>query len=158
MVAQAFQKLVLQWRPELDAAVPVNVFDDLSARGLDGWLDAARSVPAAADTPDDSDLAWEDVVARHIALLAAYPALSEAYASTPNALELYGLPMSIKDYGGLLSLRLQRAVLQVWTVDAGAGSAPVERVVVANGGDMAKEAGLWTPDASAPSPLPEGTP
>lgn len=42
---QAFQKLVLQWRPVVGQAWPVNVFDELSYRGFNGVLFAARQTP-----------------------------------------------------------------------------------------------------------------
>ncbi len=147
---QAFQKLALQWRPELQAAVPVNVFDDLNQRGVDGWLDTFRQVPQAADTSEDSGLAWDAVQARHLANLDPYPALLAAYLNDPNWLEDYGLPLSVKQYGPVVGARLQRATLQLWTVDvpwAAAGT-----VVVGNGGDLAKEAGLWPIDALLPQP------
>ncbi|MCL4370071.1 MAG: hypothetical protein M1380_04095, partial [Chloroflexi bacterium] len=40
-VTQAFQKLALQWRPDLVQAVPVNVLDDLHVHGADSWLNTA---------------------------------------------------------------------------------------------------------------------
>ena len=54
----------------------------------------------------------------------------------------------VADYGSVVSVRLQRATLQLWKSDtpwASAGS-----VVVGNGGDLAKEAGLWPVDAMTP--------
>jgi hypothetical protein len=58
------------------------------------------------------------------------------------------LPLSVKDYGPLVAVRLQRATLQLWKIDtpwAAAGS-----VVVGDGADVAKEAGLWPIEAIAP--------
>jgi hypothetical protein len=144
-MTQAFQRLALQWRPDLNQAVPVNVFDDLNQHGADPWLDAMRQVPPAADTSADTGLAFQDVVDRHVALLDDYPDLANFYNATPDALDLYGLPLAVKQYGPLVSVRLQRATLQLWTVDtafAQAGS-----VVVGNGSDIAKEVGLWPPAA-----------
>ena len=65
-LTQAFQKMVLQWRPELNASVPVNVLDDMSVRGVDGFIDAFRQVPAPADTGADAGLPWDKVVERHV--------------------------------------------------------------------------------------------
>ncbi len=147
-VTQAFQKFALQWRPELVQTVPVNVFDDLHMQGADSWLDTFEQVPPAADTGADTNLPWDQVVARHVAILDPYPALRNAYLADPNWLESYGLPVSVKDYGPMVTARLQRATLQLWKVDmpwAAAGT-----VVVGNGGDLAKEAGLWPADAVTP--------
>jgi hypothetical protein len=151
-LTQAFQRLVLQWRPELAEAVPLNVLDDLSQRGTDPWLERTRQVPMSPAGLEDLGLPWDEVVARHLAVLEPYPALLEAYVNTPDALEAYGLPLSIKEYGTFVSVRLQRATLQLWLVDqpwAAAGT-----VVVGNAGDLAKEAGLWPLSALAPEPRP----
>lgn len=43
-VTQAFQKLALQWRPDLVQAVPVNVLDDLHVHGSDSWLNTAQRI------------------------------------------------------------------------------------------------------------------
>jgi hypothetical protein len=148
-LTQAFQKLVLQWRPELGRAVPLNTFDDLNQRGSDGWLDVYRQVPPAADTSADVGLPFDQVVARHTAMLDAYPPLRDFYTADDNRLEDYGLPLAVKDYGTFVAVRLQRAAFQLWKVDvpwAAAGT-----VVVANGGDLAKEAGLIDPAAVVPA-------
>ncbi len=60
-LTQAFQKLVLQWRPDLGQAVPVNVLDDLNQQGADAWLDGSRQVPPAAGTSSDRDVDWAAV-------------------------------------------------------------------------------------------------
>jgi hypothetical protein len=149
-LTQAFQKLVLQWRPELGRVVPVNVFDELNQRGSDPWLATNRQTPYALDTSADVGLAWDQVVARHVALLDAYPALRAVFDASPDAVERLGLPLAVQDYGALVTVRLQRATLQQWETDtpwAAAGT-----VVVGNGGDVAREAGLWPADATLPSP------
>ena len=147
-LTQAFQKQSLQWRPELLMAVPVNMFDDLNQQGADAWLDSMRQTPPAADTSADAGLTFEQVVARHINLLDPYPPLRDFYLAQPAAIDQYGLPLAVKDYGSLVAVRLQRATLQLWKQDtpwAAAGS-----VVVGNGGDIGKEAGLWPVEAIAP--------
>ncbi|MBI4493660.1 MAG: hypothetical protein HY690_12790, partial [Chloroflexi bacterium] len=121
---------------------------DLNRQGADGWLEAFRQVPRAADTSGDAGLDWEAVVARHVELLDPYPALREYYLSDPDWLETYGLPLAVEQYGPVVGVRLQRATLQLWleTVPwAQAGT-----VVVGNGGDLAKEAGLWPLEAVTP--------
>ncbi|HEY8742845.1 MAG TPA: hypothetical protein VIU62_07095, partial [Chloroflexota bacterium] len=93
-------------------------------------------------------LDWESAVARHLAMLDAYPGLRDYYAARPDAVDGLGLPAGIDTYGPLVSVRLQRATLQLWLVDtpwAAAGT-----VVVGNAGDLAKQAGLWPLDAVAP--------
>jgi hypothetical protein len=90
------------------------------------------------------------VVSRHEALLDGYPALRAFYDTDPDRLDHYGLPLSVADYGPLVSVRLQRATIQLWTVDvpwAAAGT-----VVLGNSGDLAKEVGLWSSDALIPRP------
>ncbi len=75
------------------------------------------------------------------------PALRQFYDGDPSAIDAYGLPLSVKDYGPFVAVRLQRAVLQYWkdaTPWAAAG-----QVVLGNGGDLAKEAGMWPTEAVA---------
>jgi len=151
-LTQAFQKLALQWRPDLGVALPVNVLDDLNARGTDEWLDQARQVPLAADTSGDIGLAFDAVVSRHIGLLDAHPELSAFYQNTPDYLTVHGLPLAVKDYGAFVAVRMQRSVLQRWRVDTAWAAAG--QVVVGNGSDIAKEAGLWSSTGLAPSPAP----
>src|SRR5205823_151505 len=47
-LTQVFQKLALQWRPDLGEAVPINVFDELDP-AANSWLDTRRQVPLALD-------------------------------------------------------------------------------------------------------------
>jgi hypothetical protein len=148
-LTQAFQKMALQWRPESKTAVPVNILDDLHQKGADGFLDVFKQVPAPASTIADAGLSWNEVVARHVSMLDDYPAMKDFYLSDPNWLETYGLPVSVSAYGPMVTARLQRGMLQLWTVDmpwAKAGT-----VVVGNGGDLAKEAGLWPIEAGVPT-------
>jgi hypothetical protein len=148
-VTQAFQKLALQWQPDQGQAVPINFFDDLSARGSDAWLEQARQIPPAANTTSDAGMPFDDVAARHRALVDNYPALRQFYDANPEALAMYGLPVSVRDYGRLVSVRLQGGFLQLWTADVAWAAAGT--VVVANGGDVAKEAGLWPSVSVVPS-------
>jgi hypothetical protein len=145
--AQAFQKMILQWRPEAGTAVPVNVFDELSAAGKDGWLQEAKIVPPSQDWSSDRGLSWEETIQNHLALLEQNPAIKAAYWSMVDPITVFGLPMGYAEYGEVVVLRTQRAVFQQWKVDmpwAGAG-----QVVIANGGDVAKEAGLLPQDSNA---------
>ena len=106
--------------------------------------------PRPLDTAPDAGLAWEQVVARHLALLdKAPPALKQRFLADAQWLDHYGLPVSAQEYSNSVVVRAQRATLQYWKEAvpwAAKGS-----VSVANGGDLAKEAGLFpwlavTPD------------
>jgi hypothetical protein len=150
-LTQAFQKAALQWRPDLDTGVPVNIFDSLTP-AMDSWLDAYRQVPRSPDWSGDADQPWDEVMASHEALLDAYPPLHDQYFSVPDPVETYGLPLSVRQYDSMVVVRTQRATLQLWTVDtpwAAAGT-----VVVGNAGDLAKEGGLWPLDAIVPQVPP----
>ena len=74
------------------------------------------------------------------------------FLSDPDWLNHYGLPQSYGDFGNVFVIRAQRAVFQHWKVDvpwARAGD-----VTIANGGDVAKEAGLIPKDATTPEEPP----
>jgi hypothetical protein len=158
LTTQVFQKTALQWHAELGQAVPLDIFASLSSRGNDGWLDQHRQIPPPADQSVDVGLAPDQVAARHLQMLDAYPALHTMYASDSLAPTLYGLPLAVKDYGQFVTVRFDRAVVRLWTTDvpwAAAGSASVD-----SAGDLAKSVGLW-PDAAmvpAPPPVAETTP
>jgi hypothetical protein len=147
-LTQAFQRLALQWRPELGQTVPVNVLEELSARGSDSWLDKVHQVPLPNDTSADIGQDFEAVVARHVMLLDAFPAIQEAYLADEDSLTRLGLPLAAKNYGPFSAVRFQRGVLQLWqtsTSFAAAGS-----ILSANSGDLAKDAGLWPAEATVP--------
>jgi hypothetical protein len=101
----------MQWRPELGAAVPVNVL------GVDAWLDGNRQVPPAESTSADEGLSTDEVIERHVAMLDAYPELRAFYLGIENWLEVCGLPLAVKDYGAFVAVRLQRGTLQLWKQD-----------------------------------------
>lgn len=148
-VVQAFQKAILQWHPDTGQATFVNVLDRLHAAGDDGWLADQRMTPPPDDTSADTGLSWDQVVARHEAVLQANSALQSAYFAVDDPVGRYGLPVSqVVDEGPALVVRCQRAVLQLWKTSepwAAAG-----QVTVANGGDLAKQAGLIPADAAQP--------
>ena len=52
-LTQVFQRLALQWRPELGQVVPINVFDELNQHGSDAWLASANQVPAVTGSTSD---------------------------------------------------------------------------------------------------------
>ena len=150
---QAFQKAVLQWRPESKSFAFLNTFDVLHDRGRDDWLSVYRQTPPPADTSADSGLAWDRVVARHLAMLDKLPQpLKDAFPADPDWIDHYGLPVSTLETPNSVVVRAQRAALQYWKVAvpwASAGS-----VTVANGGDLAKEAGVFPWLAVTPENAP----
>jgi hypothetical protein len=146
-VTQAFQKLVLQWRPEVNQAWPVNVFDDLSRAGHDTTLLERRQTPRPlAGDFDAPGASWQQVVANRQALLNDYPALRQRYFSASDPLAVFGLPTSrVEDMGNHYAIRTQRAVFQQWK--EAVPWAAAGQVTIANGGDIAKELG-WLPAAA----------
>jgi hypothetical protein len=155
-VTQVTQKAILQWRPESGTVEFLNVFDDLSKAGKDSWLSTARSVPPPVAANFDAGLSADQVVSHRRALLTARPALASRYASTSDALDLFGLPTSpVVDEGPMYVIRLQRAVLQEWKVNE--PWAKIGEVTVANGGDVGKDAGVFPERAVLPEAPPEGT-
>jgi hypothetical protein len=147
---QGFQKTVLQWHPDQRSFAFLNTFDVLHDRGRDDWLEVYRQTPRPQDTAPDAGLTWERVVARHMALLDSVPApLKQRFLADPQWLDHFGLPVSTQEFSNSVVVRAQRATLQYWKEAvpwAAKGS-----VSVANGGDLAKEAGLFpwlavTPD------------
>lgn len=140
-VHQAFQKAILQWRPDQGRTVLTNVLDDLHRAGKDDWLLNFRQTPKQLPPEFDRAQAWEEVVKARQALLDVDPAIKQRYFSVSDPITFFGLPTSkVEDMGNHLAVRLQRAVIQKWKVDvpwANAGE-----TTVANAGDLAREAGL----------------
>jgi cellulase (glycosyl hydrolase family 5) len=150
---QAFQKAVLQWRPDSKSFAFLNTLDVLHDRGRDDWLSVYRQTPPPADTSADGGLSWDRVVARHVAMLDKVPPpLKDAFLSDADWIDHYGLPVSTLETQNSVVVRAQRAALQYWKVAvpwAAAGS-----VTVANGGDLAKEAGVFPWLAVTPENAP----
>ena len=150
--SQAFQKMVFQWRAGEGRVYAVNVIDLLHERGCDNWLRTARATPGSADWTSDTGKPWDEVVAAHQALLTD-PDLRAAYFAVSDPVTIYGLPMApVQNLENVLVLRAQRGILQKWLLDT--PWAKAGQVMVANSGDLAKEAGLLPADALVPQPLP----
>jgi hypothetical protein len=113
---QAFQKAVLQWRPDQGNQFWfLNTFDALHDRGRDDWLEVYRQTPRPFDTAPDSGLAWDKVVARHLALLDKVPApLKARFLADPAWIDHYGLPVATREYPNSVVVRAQRATFQYW--------------------------------------------
>ncbi|MBV9329073.1 MAG: cellulase family glycosylhydrolase [Chloroflexi bacterium] len=152
-VVQAFQKSVLQWRPDQKSFAFLNTFDVMHDRGLDNWLAVYRQTPPPLDTAADKGLPFPGVMARHVALLDAVPpALKSAFLADPDWLDHYGLPVATQEDQTSVVVRAQRAALQYWKV--GVPWAAQGTVTVANGGDLAKEAGVFPWPAVTPENAP----
>jgi hypothetical protein len=152
-VVQAFQKAVLQWHPESKSFAFLNTFDVLHDRGRDDWLEVSRQTPRPLDNAPDAGLSWDKIVARHVALLdKAPPPLKERFLADPQWLDHYGLPVAVQEWSNSVVVRAQRATLQYWKEAvpwAAKGS-----VSVANGGDLAKESGIFPWLAVTPENAP----
>jgi len=139
---QAFQKAILQWRPEHGRVAFVNVLDRLSEAGRDDWLLVHRMTPRPTDPSPDTGLSWADVVARRIAFLDVDARLRARYFSVADHIDRYGLPVATAQTEHAIVVRCQRAVLQLWKVDV--PWARAGEITIANAGDLAREAGLLT--------------
>ena len=153
---QAMQKAVVQWRPDTKSVAFVNVMDRMHDLGKDGWLLAYRQTPYPFDTSPDTGLSWNDVVARHLALLDTSQPIKQRFLADPAWLEHFGLPVSYADEGNSFVVRTQRAVFQYWKEDV--PWAKKGDVTVANAGDLAKEAGAFPALAVTPETAPAGGP
>jgi hypothetical protein len=148
---QVFQRVVFQWRPEQNAVAFVNVFDRLHDLGKDDVLRTAKQIPPPRAF-DDAGRSFDQVVANHLAVLEASPAIkAKYYAVVGDPVQANGLPVSdAVDMGNVVVLRAQRVVFQQWKQDV--PWARAGEVTVALGGDIAKELGVL-PDAAALQPV-----
>jgi hypothetical protein len=135
-VTQAFQNGALQWQPDLGQSGLLNILDELHAHGSDGWLEVARQIPPPPADGQPADAS----------ILAPFPGMLALYEADPD---LYGLPMSVRDYGAVGSARFQRSTMYVWQQDRPPATAGT--VISGASGDLAKAAGLWPLDAATPA-------
>jgi hypothetical protein len=78
--------------------------------------------------------------------------LKEQFLADAQWMDHYGLPVGVQEFSTSVVVRAQRATLQYWKVAvpwAAKGS-----VSIANGGDLAKEAGLFPWLAVTPENAP----
>ena len=150
---QVMQKGVLQWRPDLGRAWLTNVFDEMTEAGKNDWLLSKRSTPKPFDPSIDGGKPWPEIISIRLGLLAASPSIKGRFAKASDPLTFFGLPTSrVEDMGNHFAIRLQRAVIQVWKVDV--PWAKAGETTVANGGDVAKEAGLFPAEPLMPQRSP----
>jgi hypothetical protein len=154
-ITQAFQKAVFQWRPDQgNTVVFANIIDAIGDAGKDGWLDVVRSTPNRLPTSFDADAtSFQDIIRKRQALLDENPAIKQRYFSVPDPISLYGLPTSrVVDRGNHFVVRFQRAIMQHYKEDV--PWARRGQVLVANGGDLAKESGIFPKEALTPTDPP----
>jgi hypothetical protein len=150
-ITQAFQKLILQWQPDVGQAWGTNLFDELSNAGLDQYLLNAYNIPPTIpsheiEPPNGS---WPEIVNARQRLLYSNPPIYLRYFSAPNPLTLFGLPTSrLEDMGDYVAIRTQRVVFQQWKESG--PSAQRGEVTIPNGGIIAKELGWLPVDALLP--------
>lgn len=148
-VSQAFQKGIMQWRPDTRTVALVNIFDDLHHAGYDETLFDNYQTPMPLPDNWDGDRTFGEVIQRRQALLAPRPALQRAYFSVGDPLTFFGLPTSeVQDMGNHYAIRLQRAVLQEWKEPV--PWARAGEVTVSNGGEISWALGLLPSDSELP--------
>lgn len=155
---QATQRVLMQWRPELNTVVFVNVFDTLHDLGDDAQLLQSKQVPVQLD--DNGGYAtWDTIETYRLSWLNANPAIKNFYfSSIADPVTMYGLPTSHIDTSNSSFdiIRLQRIVIQYWKINV-PGVATPGMITVGLGGDIAKTAGLVPVSAGLPVPPPLGT-
>jgi len=160
-VTQAFQKAIMQWRPDTNSVALVNIFDDLHNGGFDQTLLERYQTPNQLPAGWDGSGTFSQIVQKRQGLLDERPALRAAYFASDEPLTFFGLPTSlVEDMDSHYAIRLQRAVLQEWKIEV--PWAKAGEVTIANGGDIAKTLGglpaeALTPEASAEAPPPAPT-
>ncbi|MCY3802375.1 MAG: hypothetical protein OXG46_12455 [Chloroflexi bacterium] len=117
---QAFQKVILQWDPGHARMNYLNTLDtlanDYSGVGLPN-LPGHQVLDAAG-------LSFEEVINVHLGLLDANPKIKAVFLAESDWLNLYGLPIRYEEREaegnprGLQLLRAQRAVFEIWNVEA----------------------------------------
>ena len=154
---QAFQRGVLQWRPDSGETWLANVMDWLHNAGHDDWLLSLGVPRQRADVGALHDFA--QIKAARLGWLTNAPIkrhFMQAGAAQPSpsdnldrGVAVFGLPTSLPEpHGPFIAQRFQRAVLQYWTESA--PGLPVRGTVVgALVGDLARQAGLFPASATA---------
>ena len=153
---QAFQRAVLQWRPEVNRAYLANTFDQLTEAGKDSELVPIGIPPAVGDDGSGGD--WARARATRLGWLTD-PAIKARFYARPGsvsgwnedaAIQLYGLPASAPVKSGpFVVQRFQRIALQAW-VESVPGMPAKGSVVGILGGDLLKERGLIPAEAVQP--------
>lgn len=153
---QAFQRGILQWRPDTNTAVLANTLDWLSEAGKDDWA-RERALPKAI-RDDGSGGDYSKAVTTRLSWLTE-PEITKRYQQGPDigrpwtqddSIALYGLPSSKPEkIGPFIIQRFQRIAFQYWVDDA-EGGPPKGSVVPVLAGDLVAQAGLIPTDALQP--------
>jgi len=148
-VCQATERAVLQWHPDGQRVELVNIMDQISTMGKNGWLKQAYSVPDPRVSKAEADQTFEQIKEARLKLLEANEALRARYYAPPDPLTTFGLPAStVTDFGSFYAIRTQRsAIFQCrkklsWCNEGD--------VTVLAAGLVAREAGLIPADATTP--------
>ncbi|MDO8639628.1 MAG: polysaccharide deacetylase family protein [bacterium] len=162
-VCQVFQKGIFQISVDGQGKMTniewMNILDELEKRKVNL---AKYLIPPSLDWQSDRVLSWEHSrfgdkpgtkEANHISIVFGqapeYPQLKDYFLANPYWLEQYGLPMSVQKYDGVVVVRCQRTVFQLWQDKTFWTTKPKE-IVAANSGDLAKEYGLIPLQAQEP--------
>ncbi len=153
LISQATQRFVLQY--DGYGLRYLNVFEELSAMGLDEVLEQKKRVPRPAKFDDDG-LPSDRFVQARLALLDANPAIKGIYWDSYDPIGEHGLPVSqVEDMGRAYVIRNQRDAIQQWKNDeewARAGE-----ITMVDGGSIARDFGL-VPQEAAELEYPPGVP
>ncbi len=156
-IHQAFERAVLRWPPESGRAVPVNLLEELSRMGADGWLYTALQVPRPelGNAEAAARLSWLSDSRLRDGYFGRPPSSFLLFWDGARAIELRGLPTSHpQQLGPVIAQRFQRAVLQLWT-EPGPGLPPPGSVTEANVGVFAAHMGLVPAVALLPRAPPQ---
>ena len=117
---QAFQKVILQWDPGNGR---MNYYNTLDALANDYPGVGLPNVPEH-QMLDTAGLSFEEVTNVHLRILDANPKIKALFLEEADWLNLYGLPIRYEEREvegnpqGLQMLRAQRAVFEIWNVEA----------------------------------------
>lgn len=159
-ICQAFQRGIVQVTPaqkdQVEKSEWMNILDRIEEKKIN--LDnPADLIPPSFEWNSDAGKLWEEIKQNHFNRVFGgvkqYPGLNAAYFNNPHYLELYGLPMGVKDYGAVVVLRCQRTSLQLWKNQVPWTLQPME-VTIANGGELAAKYGLIPQKAMEPVNAP----
>lgn len=110
-------------------------------------------IPKPLTWESDRGKSWEGIIENHVERVFSrvpdYPQLKDSYLAIPSRIERYGLPMGAEDFGPVVVLNCQRAILQLWKEKTEWTNKPGE-IILALTGDLAKENGLLPKEALEP--------